>query len=85
MQDTEIDHVKKAVAALTSCLVQAMAKAEPEFQNRFLERLGEAYSEFRDNTDGDVRHELETLSWTRSMITGFNFVDGQGDTFPPTY
>jgi hypothetical protein len=28
-----------------------------------------------------VRHELELLSWTRSLLTGFNLITGQGKPF----
>jgi hypothetical protein len=31
--------------------------------------LSEVYYEVRDNSEGDVRHELELLSWTRDLLT----------------
>jgi hypothetical protein len=47
--------------------------------------MTEAYYEVRDNYhgrwDGEVNQELELLSWTRELLTGWNFVTGQGKPF----
>jgi hypothetical protein len=40
-----------------------------------------AYRELKDNTDGPVQQEMELLSWTRSLLTGFDIVGGQGKPF----
>lgn len=39
----------------------------------------------RHNTDGPVTQELTLLSWTRSLLTGFDFVGGQDDPFLSDY
>ena len=74
---TDLSRAKRGVAAQAACLVQTINETEPEFQDRFLDRLARVYREFRDNTDGDVTQELELLSWTREYLTGFNPVTGQ--------
>ncbi|MBP1065328.1 hypothetical protein JOE51_006795 [Bradyrhizobium japonicum] len=77
----EIRQVKTAVAVLTVCLVRASEKQDPGYEDRFLELLRDAYYHFRDNADGEVISILETLSWTRTMLTGWNNVTGQSDPF----
>ena len=32
-------------------------------------------------TDRSVKQDLELLSWTRELLTGWNFVTGQGKPF----
>lgn len=81
MRDTDLDHLKKATAVLAACVVQTLDESDPSFEGRFLERLERAYRELKDNTDGDVQHEMELLSWTRSLLTGFSHIDGQGAPF----
>lgn len=81
MRDTDLDHLKKATAVLAACVVQTLDESDPSFETRFLERLERAYRELKDNTDGDVQHEMELLSWTRSLLTGFDMVSGQGTPF----
>lgn len=78
---SDLNHLKKGMAALAACIVQTLNESDPAFQERFLERLGRAYYEFRDNAEGDVQNELELLAWTRSLLTGFNFSTGQGKPF----
>lgn len=77
----DLDQVKSATAILATCIVQTLNESDPSFQDRFLNRLARAYSEVRDNSKGDVIQELELLSWTRELLTGFNFVSGQGKPF----
>ena len=81
LAERELQHVKNGMAILTTCLVQTLSQSDRSFQDRFLKHLTEAHYEVRDNTDGEVRHELELLSWTRSLLTGFNLVTGQGKPF----
>ena len=81
MRDTDLDHLKKATAVLAACVVQTLDESDPSFEGRFLERLERAYRELKDNTDGDVQHEMELLSWTRSLLTRFSHIDGQGAPF----
>jgi hypothetical protein len=78
---TELHRSKRGVAILATCIVQTLNESDPTFQERFLKRLSLAYRELKDNTDGDVVQEMELLSWTRSYLTGFDFVTGQGEPF----
>ena len=75
---TELHRAKRGAAALTACVVQTLNESDPTFQERFLKNLGEAYREFRDDTDGDVTQELELFQWTREYLTGWNMIAGQG-------
>lgn len=70
MRDTDLDHLKKGTAVLTACVVQTLNESDPSFETRFLERLALAYRELKDNTDGEVQHEMELLAWTRELLTG---------------
>lgn len=81
METKRLDHLAKGTAVLVTCIVQTLNETDPTFQERFLRRLGEAYAELRDNSEQGPLHELELLSWTRSMLTGFNHVTGQGAPF----
>jgi hypothetical protein len=81
MRDTDLDHLKRGAAILGACVVQTLNESDPSFQTRFLERLEGAYRELKDNTDGPVQQEMELLSWTRSLLTGFDIVGGQGKPF----
>lgn len=84
-EKTDLDRAMRGTAVLASCIVQTLNESDPLFQERFLNRLAEAYTEFRDNVDGDVKQELQLLAWTRSLLTGFDFVQGQGDPFLSDY
>ena len=81
MRDTDLDHLKKGAAILGACVVQTLNESDPSFEKRFLSRLETAYRELKDNTDGDVQHEMELLAWTRSLLTGFSPFTGQGEPF----
>ncbi|MCV3243766.1 hypothetical protein [Mesorhizobium sp. ZC-5] len=80
-QTTDLHRAKRGVAILAACVVQTLNESDPSFEERFLERLRRAYSELRDNTEGDVIQELELLSWTREYLTGFSKFTGQGKPF----
>jgi len=79
MGTTDLHRAKRGTAVLAACIVQTLNESDPSFQARFLERLGRAYLELRDNSEGDVIQELELLAWTRSLLTGFDFIGGQGE------
>jgi hypothetical protein len=66
---------------LATCIVQTLNESDPTFTARFLDRLSRAYHELKDNSEGDVIQEMELLSWTRTCLTGFNHVTGQGKPF----
>jgi hypothetical protein len=74
-----IQNVKKATAILITCMVDAMAEKDPNFKDRFLANLSRSYTKIRDDTN-DL-NALELLNWTRSMITGFDHVNGQQQPF----
>lgn len=78
---SDLHRAKRGVAILATCIVQTLNESDPTFQQRFLERLARAYRELKDNSEGDVIQELELLSWTRSYLTGFDFLSGQGKPF----
>jgi len=76
-----LDRTKRAVAALVTCVVTTLNETEPSFQERFLANLDKAYCKFQDDTGDDIIQELELLSWTRSLLTGFDHIGGQGKPF----
>jgi hypothetical protein len=82
---TDLHRAKRGVAVLVTCIIQTMNETDPTFQERCLKRMSDAYYEVRDNYDGrwdgEVNQELELLSWTRELLTGWNFVTGQGNPF----
>lgn len=75
---TDLHRSKRGVAILATCIVQTLNESDHTFQQRFLERLAQAYRELRDDTDGDVTQEMELLSWTREYLTGYSPFTGQG-------
>ena len=77
----DLRQAKRGTSALIACLVQTLNESDPTFQERFLKKLDAAYYEFRDNQPGNVIHELELISWTRELLTGWNIVAGQGKPF----
>ena len=80
---TDLFCAKRGVAILAAVVVQTLNESDPTFEKRFLERLSRAYREVKDGDlyEGDVIQELELLSWTRSLLTGFDFITGQGKPF----
>lgn len=82
MTDDKARQIKTAVAALATCFVRAAQSEDAHFESRFLTQLGEAYDRLRygEKENLDI---LETLNWTKEMITGFNFSEGQKEPFLP--
>lgn len=79
---SEVHLTKRGVAKLVTVLVQTLNESDPTFQERFLARLSEAYYQVRDEPEGgEPRHELELLSWTRELLTGFSVIEGQGKPY----
>jgi hypothetical protein len=64
----DLFHVRRGVAVLAACIVQTLNESDPTFQKRFLKRLERAYDQIRDETEGDVRQELELLSCVRELL-----------------
>lgn len=81
IQLTDLHRAKRGTAVLAVCIVQTLNESDPTFQERFLDRLGEAYHEICDEWGGELNQELELLQWTRSLLTGFDFIKGQNDPF----
>jgi hypothetical protein len=76
---TDVENVKKATAILITCVVDAMSGLDEDFKNRFVKNLDRDYAKIRHDTD-DL-NALELLSWTRSMVTGFDFGGAQKEPF----
>ncbi|MBP1064597.1 hypothetical protein ACVI1J_006438 [Bradyrhizobium diazoefficiens] len=75
---TELDNVKKATAIMFAALVK-LEDTAPGLNEGFVVNLDTAYTKIRE--DSDDLNALETISWTRSMITGFDIVSGQTKPF----
>ncbi|MCH2394321.1 hypothetical protein [Oceanibaculum sp.] len=79
MSDKEIpSDGRQAVSLLAACIVTTMNETDPSFQERFLKRLDEAYARKRHEFGTE---DLEVLSWTREILTGFTTSAGQGQPF----
>ena len=63
--DSPIDQTKMATAILVTCVVEALAETDPNFQKRFVEKVGKAYQDARGKTGTDC---LGTLVWVRQML-----------------
>jgi hypothetical protein len=81
VQKDDLRQLKLGTAALAACIVRTLQKSDPDFEERFLATLSDAYYHFRDDADGEVVGLLELLSWTRELLTGWNMVTGQGEPF----
>ena len=80
-ETSDLHRSKRGTAVLAACIVQTLSEPDPSFQTRFLDRLKRAYYELRDEGSDDVIQEMELLSWTRELLTGFSFSEGQGKPF----
>lgn len=74
--DKKTEAVMRGTAVMVTCLAQTMSK---EDQERFVERLSTAYFEMRDGPHDPVL--LQMMSWTRELVTGFTWTEGQGKPF----
>ena len=87
VQTTDLHRAKRGMAVLVACVVETLNESDPSFRGRFLEKLGQGYQKLK-NAEGegaewgpDVIQEMELLTWTRSLLTGFDFIRGQGEPF----
>lgn len=80
VQKDDLYHAKRGVAVLATLVVHTLNESDPSYQTRFLKNLERAHAELEGKTDGSL-HEMELLSWTRELLTGFNFSQGQGKPF----
>ena len=75
---TERDNARTAAAIMFAALVK-LEDTAPGLNEGFVVNLDTAYTKIRE--DSDDLNALETISWTRSMITGFDIVSGQTKPF----
>ena len=66
----DLFHARRGVAAVVACLAQTLNESDSTFEKRFLKRLERAYDQIRDDSEGDVRQELELLSCVRDLLAG---------------
>lgn len=78
--DQQIHDTKRGVAILATCIVQTLNESDPTFQDRFVDRLGLAYREVRED-DTPTLDRLELINWVRELLTGWSAVSGQGKPF----
>lgn len=83
-QRSDLHRAKAGVAVLAACIVETINDSDPTFRERFLKKMTEAYYKLRDGTPGDQIEQMELLTWTRSFLTGFDFIEGQGEPFLDT-
>jgi len=60
----------RGMTVLVACIVQELSKSDPSFEDRFLERLDEAYRDVRDQIAYDSGFALALIASTRSLLTG---------------
>lgn len=82
---SDLHRAKLGMTMVAACLVQTLNETDPTFQERFLKRMAAAYRELKDNTDGDVKEQMEAISWTRELLTGWDPINGQGNPFLSDY
>ncbi|WP_050630508.1 hypothetical protein [Bradyrhizobium viridifuturi] len=72
----ELDNVKKATAMMIAALVDTLVGTDSKQAEIFVSNIDKLYARIRNESD-DL-NALELLTWTRTMITGFSFTEGQG-------
>jgi hypothetical protein len=82
---SDLHRAKLGMTMVSACLVQTLNETDPTFQNRFLKRMEAAYRELKDNTDGDVKEQMEALSWTMELLTGWDPIGGRQSSFLADY
>jgi hypothetical protein len=84
-QRSDLHRAKVGVAVLATCIIEAMNETDPTFKDRVLKKMTDAYYKLRDDTDGDQIEQMELLDWTRSFLTGFDKINGQGGLLPVSW
>ncbi|KQO13298.1 hypothetical protein [Sphingomonas sp. Leaf242] len=77
--DESLRTTKNATAAMFTVLVQVLEQRMPGIEAAFLERLGQAFAETKN--DSDDLNGVELMRWTQSLLSGFDHVHGQGSPF----
>ena len=80
-QQSNLVALARGVGVLATCIVQELSKSDPTFEERFLRRLTEAHYEFQESSEDDPAFGLSLLTFTRSLITGFDHLNGQRSPF----
>lgn len=80
-QRSDLHRAKVGVVVLATCLVETLTETDPSFRDRFMKKMGDAYYKLRDDSEGDQVEQMELLDWTRSLLTGFDKISGQGEPF----
>ena len=76
----ETNELVKGAATLVTCIVHSLNQRDPDYRRSFLDTLSQAYGMMRDNpSTGHNDLGLQMLSYTRTLITGFNVIDGPGE------
>ena len=78
---SDLHRAKLGTAVLAACLAETLNETDPTFRDRFLSKMETAYYKLRDDSDGDQVEQMELLDWTRSLLTGFDKISGQGEPF----
>ena len=68
--DSPINQTKVGAAILIACVVQTLGESDAALQRRFLDRVGKAYQDVRDQAGLDC---LELLTWVREMLEADDF------------
>lgn len=80
-QRSDLHRAKVGVAVLATVIVETINESDPTFKDRFLKKMTDAYYKLRDDSPGDQIEQMELLDWTRSFLTGFDPIKGQGAPF----
>lgn len=75
----ELQNVKRATAMMFAALVDTLVGTDSPEAERFAKALDDVYHHIRN--DSEDLNALELISWTRSMITGFDRINGQQEPF----
>jgi hypothetical protein len=71
----ELDNVKKATAMMFAALVDTLVGTDSIEAQSFVKALDDLYTHIRNDSD-DI-NALELISWTKSMISGIDRINGQ--------
>lgn len=77
--DESLRTTKNATAMMFTVLVQVLEQRMPGIEGAFLERVGQAFAETKN--DSDDLNGVELMRWTQSLLSGFDVVNGQGSPF----
>lgn len=79
--EQQLHDAKRGVSILVTCLVQELEARHPGITESYGERLERAYREVKDEDDNNALDRLELINWTRSLLTGWDMIKGQGKPF----